>query len=104
MSNHCREETLEGGKKWVSEEIASMFDIHMVHTLSRAEEGSIVRAVCPNIATEHVEQLLTVAQAVRQGGDSMLGSTILLSTRQLIRIAKRLEKYPDESIVRCAFF
>ena len=91
------EETLEG-KKWFSEEIASMYDIHMVEALSRAEEGGILRAVCPAIAADTVEKLLAVAAAVRSGSDSVLGSTILLSTRQLVRIAKRLERYPDESI------
>lgn len=91
------EETVEG-KKWFSEEIASMYDIHMVEPLSRAEEGGILRSVCPNIADDAVEKLLAVAAAVRSGSDSVLGSTILLSTRQLIRIAKRLERYPDESI------
>jgi hypothetical protein len=65
-----------------------MFDIHMVSPLSRAEEAVIIRAVCPTITAEHVEQLLAISQAVRAGGDSMLGSSIHLSTRQLIRIAK----------------
>jgi energy-coupling factor transporter ATP-binding protein EcfA2 len=40
-----------------------------------------------------VEKLLNVAASVRSNADGVLGSTINLSTRQLIRIAKRMEAF-----------
>lgn len=89
-------EATVSGKPWLTEELVSMFDVHTVAPLSSEEELELVTSCCPNYSG--IKQLLEVAQATRGGGKNLLGGSITLSTRQLIQIASRLAKFPDESI------
>jgi hypothetical protein len=36
-------------KGWANEELASMFDVHVVAALPRAEEAAVIRSTCPTI-------------------------------------------------------
>lgn len=89
-------EATVAGKPWLTEELASMFDVHTVAPLSIEEELELVSSCCSSYGG--AKRLLDVAGATRAGGQNLLGGSITLSTRQLIQIAARLEKFPDESI------
>lgn len=79
-----------------------MFDVHTVTPLSLADSRRVVEAACPRLSLQHTEDLFCVAAAARDtvaaDGDSLVASTVDLSTRQLLRIARRLERYPGDGV------
>eukprot|EP00041_Stephanoeca_diplocostata_P021699 m.509785 g.509785 ORF g.509785 m.509785 type:complete len:1988 (-) comp21889_c0_seq22:1623-7586(-) len=92
----------DGGKPWLSEEITSMFDIHVVAPLSLADNRRIVETACPRLSPAHADALFRVGAAARdtvaRDSDSLMASAVDLSTRQLLRIARRLERYPGDGV------
>ena len=89
-------EAMQDGKTWINEELVSMFDIHTVAPLPRAEELQLIKTLCPGLEEPKLRRLFDVAVDMRAGGDNALGATnVTLSTRQLLKIARRMEKFPD---------
>ncbi|KAJ8253375.1 hypothetical protein GJAV_G00212230 [Gymnothorax javanicus] len=76
-----------------------MFLFHAVRPLSRAEETAIIHAMTPNAPAEAVEQLLQLTHKLRETRDPTAQSLASsLSTRQLLRICRRLSQHPEESV------
>eukprot|EP00088_Acartia_fossae_P010900 TRINITY_DN15467_c2_g1_i2.p1 TRINITY_DN15467_c2_g1~~TRINITY_DN15467_c2_g1_i2.p1 ORF type:complete len:537 (+),score=101.70 TRINITY_DN15467_c2_g1_i2:81-1613(+) len=90
-------QTGSGKGQWLIPEILSMFLYHDMRSLSKLEETTILREVTGNSA-ESLDEILRITHKLRSAEDASLRSiSTSLSTRQLIRIAKRLQRFPDES-------
>ncbi|XP_071782446.1 von Willebrand factor A domain-containing protein 8 [Centroberyx gerrardi] len=88
-----------GGQQWLGPELLTMFLYHSVAPLARAEEISLIQGLTPNVPKEAVEQLLHLTHSLRKTNDPTAQSLASsLSTRQLLRICRRLSQYPEESI------
>ncbi|KAM3861847.1 von Willebrand factor A domain-containing protein 8 [Diretmus argenteus] len=88
-----------GGQQWLGPELLTMFLYHTVTPLARAEEMRLIQGLTPNVPKEAVEQLLHLTHSLRKTNDPMAQSLASsLSTRQLLRICRRLSQYPEESI------
>lgn len=88
-----------GSKTWFTEETASMFLTHTVENMDLNEERALITTMYPALVESgRVEELLEIAASVRGGSDDLLASTISLSTRQLLRIAARMNAFPSEDI------
>nr|XP_057938465.1 von Willebrand factor A domain-containing protein 8 isoform X2 [Doryrhamphus excisus] len=87
------------GQQWLGPELLTMFLYHTVSPLARAEEVSLLQGLSPNVPKEAAEQLLHLTHTLRQTNDSTAQSLASsLSTRQLLRICRRLSSYPEEHI------
>ena len=83
--------------QWLTAEILSMFVFHDMRSLSQSEESQVVTALAGK-AGQTMTDIMTVTHKLRQSEDASLRSVATnLSTRQLLRLAKRLGQYPDES-------
>ncbi|CEG83438.1 hypothetical protein RMATCC62417_17358 [Rhizopus microsporus] len=84
---------------WLSAEILSMFHSIVVDSLPSNEEQEVLSALSPGVDEDKLRQLLTFARRLRRDTDDtvrMLSSA--LSTRQLIRICRRLSYFENESL------
>uniref|UniRef100_A0A8D3BWW5 von Willebrand factor A domain-containing protein 8 n=1 Tax=Scophthalmus maximus TaxID=52904 RepID=A0A8D3BWW5_SCOMX len=87
------------GQQWLGPELLTMFLYHTVTPLARAEEMGLIQGLNPNVPTEAAEQLLLLTHSLRNTNDPTAQSLASsLSTRQLLRICRRLSHYPEESI------
>lgn len=87
------------GQQWLGPELLTMFLYHTVTPLSREEEMHLIQGLTLNVPKEAAEQLLHLTHSLRQMNDPTAQSLASsLSTRQLLRICRRLSQYPDESI------
>uniref|UniRef100_A0A8C8HF33 AAA+ ATPase domain-containing protein n=1 Tax=Oncorhynchus tshawytscha TaxID=74940 RepID=A0A8C8HF33_ONCTS len=87
------------GQQWLGPELLTMFMFHNIQPLSRTQETSLIQGLTPNVPKEAVEQLLHLTHNLRQTNDPTAQSLASsLSTRQLLRICRRLSQYPEESI------
>ncbi|KAL0985591.1 hypothetical protein UPYG_G00159100, partial [Umbra pygmaea] len=88
-----------GGQQWLGPEILTMFLFHNIQPLASKQETSLIQGLTPNVPREAVEQLLRLTHSLRQNSEPTAQSLASsLSTRQLLRICRRLSQYPDESI------
>ncbi|KAE8299825.1 von Willebrand factor A domain-containing protein 8 Precursor [Larimichthys crocea] len=87
------------GQQWLSPELLTMFLYHTVTPLAKAEEMRLIQGLTLNVPKEAAEQLLHLAHSLRGTNDPTAQSLASsLSTRQLLRICRRLSHYPEESI------
>ncbi|XP_061547312.1 von Willebrand factor A domain-containing protein 8 isoform X2 [Phycodurus eques] len=87
------------GQQWLGPELLTMFLYHTVSPLARAEELDLLRGLSPNVPTEAAEQLLHLTHTLQQTNDPTAQSLASsLSSRQLLRICRRLSRYPEESV------
>uniref|UniRef100_A0A3Q2ZT42 von Willebrand factor A domain containing 8 n=1 Tax=Kryptolebias marmoratus TaxID=37003 RepID=A0A3Q2ZT42_KRYMA len=87
-------------QQWLGPELLTMFLYHTVDPLAKAEEMALIRGLIPNVPNEAAEQLLHLTHSLRQTNDPTAQSLASsLSTRQLLRLCRRLSQYPEESIV-----
>ncbi|XP_076011540.1 von Willebrand factor A domain-containing protein 8 isoform X2 [Genypterus blacodes] len=87
------------GQQWLGPELLTMFLYHTVTPLARAEEISLIQGLAPNVPEEATEQLLHLTHTLRKTNDPTAQSLASsLSTRQLLRICRRLSQYPEESV------
>ncbi|KAG7501738.1 von Willebrand factor A domain-containing 8 [Solea senegalensis] len=87
------------GQQWLGPEQLTMFFYHTVPPLAKAEEMGLIQGLTPNVPTEAAEQLLQLTHTLRKTNDPTAQSLASsLSTRQLLRICRRLSQYPEESI------
>ncbi|KAG1058417.1 hypothetical protein G6F42_028684 [Rhizopus arrhizus] len=76
-----------------------MFHFIVVDSLPSHEEQEVLSALSPGVDEDKLRQLLTFARRLRRDKDDtirMLSSA--LSTRQLIRICRRLSYFENESL------
>eukprot|EP00092_Neocalanus_flemingeri_P037789 GFUD01041137.1.p1 GENE.GFUD01041137.1~~GFUD01041137.1.p1 ORF type:complete len:1900 (+),score=456.60 GFUD01041137.1:60-5702(+) len=82
--------------QWLSPEILSMFSFHEMRSLSQKEEGEVLTQMA-GTSGEVLEDILRVTHKLRSSEDGALRSIANnLSTRQLLRIARRLQKFSNE--------
>ncbi|KAM4558944.1 von Willebrand factor A domain-containing protein 8 [Odontesthes bonariensis] len=87
------------GQQWLGPELLTMFLYHTVTPLAKAEEMGLIQGLTPNVPEEAAEQLLHLTHSLRKTNDPTAQSLASsLSTRQLLRICRRLSQYPEESI------
>ncbi|KAG0177699.1 von Willebrand factor A domain-containing protein 8 [Apophysomyces sp. BC1021] len=86
---------------WLTAEILSMFQFIVVDSLPSKEEQEVLECLSPGVNEDKLKQLLAFARRLRRDKDDtvrMLSSA--LSTRQLIRICRRIAYFQndDESL------
>ncbi|KAI8983752.1 AAA domain-containing protein [Pilobolus umbonatus] len=84
---------------WLTAEILSMFQFIVVDSLPSNEEMEVLKALSPGVDETKLGQLLTFSRRLRRDADEtirMISSA--LSTRQLIRICRRLAYFENESL------
>ncbi|XP_028992985.1 von Willebrand factor A domain-containing protein 8 isoform X2 [Betta splendens] len=87
------------GQQWLGPELLTMFLYHRVALLSKSEEMDLIQGLSPNVPKEAAEQLLHLTHSLRGTNDPTAQSLASsLSTRQLLRICRRLSQYPEESV------
>ncbi|XP_063282038.1 von Willebrand factor A domain-containing protein 8 [Pelobates fuscus] len=86
-------------QQWLGPELLTMFMYHEIKPSTKREEIQIMREMVPNVPKEAVEQLLTLKHKLRNTKDPTAQSLASsLSTRQLLRICRRLSQYPEERL------
>ncbi|KAL8625507.1 hypothetical protein ACOMHN_014596 [Nucella lapillus] len=84
-------------QQWMSPEMLTMFLYHQLRPLSRREEFSVIAKLIPNIPD--LSRLFDFVHKLRDSKDGTLTSLAAsFSTRQLLRIARRLTSYPGEDL------
>ncbi|CAG8510049.1 14562_t:CDS:10, partial [Ambispora leptoticha] len=84
---------------WLSSEICAMFQFIAVRPLEYHEEAEVLHALSPGINEKSLELLLRFANRLRQDKDETIKIlSDAFSTRQLIRICRRITAFPDESL------
>ncbi|KAJ2997148.1 von Willebrand factor A domain-containing protein 8 [Globomyces sp. JEL0801] len=84
---------------WLNQEILSLFSFVVMRPMSIAEEKEVMLSLFPHLSKDIIDTLTSLAHSLRIEKDetlSMLASN--LSTRQLLRIGRRLSVYPKESL------
>ncbi|XP_060089562.1 von Willebrand factor A domain-containing protein 8 [Heteronotia binoei] len=88
-------------QQWLVPELLTLFLFHSVKPLSKREEMRVLNEKVPNVPSAAVEQLLKLTHRLRETQDPRTQSLASsLSTRQLLRVCRRLSHYPDESLYR----
>ncbi|XP_072473221.1 von Willebrand factor A domain-containing protein 8 isoform X2 [Notamacropus eugenii] len=88
-------------QQWLGPEFLTLFFFHHMKPLIRSEEMEVIKEMVPNVPHDAMEKLLSFTHKLRETEDPTAQSLAAsLSTRQLLRIARRLSKYPDESLHR----
>ncbi|KAK2514328.1 Vwa8 [Columba guinea] len=86
-------------QQWLGPEFLTLFLFHHVRSLSKSEEIQVIKEMIPNVPSVAVEQLLSLTHRLRETNDATAQSLASsLSTRQLLRICRRLSQHPDESL------
>ncbi|KAI8646980.1 AAA domain-containing protein [Parasitella parasitica] len=84
---------------WLTAEILSMFHFIVVDSLPSHEEQQVLGALSPGVDEGKLRQLLTFARRLRRDKDDTIRIlSSALSTRQLIRICRRLAYFENESL------
>lgn len=89
-----------GKGQWLNTEVLSMFMFHEMRPLSSLEELHVVQSLTgQDKIPPALSSIMHLTEKLRQSEDVSL-STIAnsLSTRQLVRIARRLKRFPSEDI------
>ena len=87
-----------GKGQWLTPEILSMFLYHDMRSLSQTEELHVLTEMTGTPGSI-LPEVLRVTHALRNSEDAALRSVATsLSTRQLLRVGRRLQKFPDESV------
>ncbi|XP_012866093.1 PREDICTED: von Willebrand factor A domain-containing protein 8 [Dipodomys ordii] len=86
-------------QQWLGPEFLTMFFFHYMKPLVKSEEIQVVKEMVPNIPQEALNKLLSFTHKLRETQDPTAQSLASsLSTRQLLRIARRLSQYPNENL------
>ncbi|KAK9739681.1 AAA domain (dynein-related subfamily) [Popillia japonica] len=91
---------LQTGVNWMSPEVLSLFIFHEAHALSKHEEMHIITSQC-GVIQKPLHQIIDLAHILphilRRNPDPALRNLSgHLSTRQLLRIASRMAKFPTD--------
>jgi len=90
-------QTGTGKGQWLTPEMLSMFVYHDMRSLSQTEELEVISQLTGKPGSV-LEDVLRATHKLRSSEDTSLKSiSTSLSTRQLLRVARRLQKFPDES-------
>ncbi|CAH0398204.1 unnamed protein product [Chilo suppressalis] len=85
------------GQQWLSPELLSLFVFHEMRNLSKEEEIFVINSLYGDIS-QPLHSIINLADELRSSDDGTLKNlSSSLSTRQLLRIANRMAKYPTDS-------
>ncbi|XP_049790817.1 von Willebrand factor A domain-containing protein 8 [Schistocerca nitens] len=88
----------QGRNQWLSSELLSLFLFHEMRPLSLEEELQIISHLYGTQQARLMSSIVDFAHKLRSSTDPTLRSLAnSLSTRQLLRIARRLSQYPMDS-------
>ncbi|GFY55984.1 von Willebrand factor A domain-containing protein 8 [Trichonephila inaurata madagascariensis] len=83
---------------WMNPELLSMFLFHTIRPLSLKEEKVVIENIVGNVS-EKFNSVLQFTHKLRNSEDDALRNvSASFSTRQLVRMARRLSSFPDESL------
>ncbi|XP_032258825.1 von Willebrand factor A domain-containing protein 8 isoform X3 [Phoca vitulina] len=86
-------------QQWLGPEFLTMFFFHYMKPLVKSEEIQVIKEMVPNIPQEALDRLLSFTHQLRETQDPTAQSLAAsLSTRQLLRISRRLSQYPNENL------
>ncbi|XP_012578723.1 PREDICTED: von Willebrand factor A domain-containing protein 8 isoform X2 [Condylura cristata] len=86
-------------QQWLGPEFLTMFLFHHMKPLVKSEEIQVIKEMVPNIPQEALDKLLSFTHNLRETQDPTAQSLASsLSTRQLLRISRRLSQYPNENL------
>ncbi|RUP51709.1 hypothetical protein BC936DRAFT_146399 [Jimgerdemannia flammicorona] len=84
---------------WLSPEIAGMFRFVVVQSMPLAEETQVLESLSPGVDKTKLSLLLKFANCLREDPDDTIKLlSNALSTRQLIRICRRIAYFPNENL------
>ena len=85
--------------RWLNSEILSMFSFVPTRPMKIEEEEVVLKTLFPSIDVKKLQKVTRFAQALRmEKEDTMQDLASNFSTRQLIRLVRRLAKYPNDSL------
>jgi von Willebrand factor A domain-containing protein 8 len=92
--------SLVPGASWLTAETCALFSYVWIRPFSREEERHVLHTLCPNAPQEKLKSLLDITAALRdQSEDDVIGGLAdSLSTRQLLRISRRLNSFPNADL------
>ncbi|XP_055954220.1 von Willebrand factor A domain-containing protein 8-like [Argiope bruennichi] len=83
---------------WINPELLSIFLFHSVRPLSFQEEKIVIEKMVGNVSAK-MNSILEFTHKLRNSDDDALRNvSSSLSTRQLVRMARRLSIFPDASV------
>ncbi|XP_023555905.1 von Willebrand factor A domain-containing protein 8 [Octodon degus] len=86
-------------QQWLGPEFLTMFFFHYMKPLVKSEEIQVIKEMVPNTPQEALQKLLSFTHKLRETQDPTAQSLAAsLSTRQLLRISRRLSQYPNENL------
>ncbi|XP_058438588.1 von Willebrand factor A domain-containing protein 8 isoform X2 [Marmota monax] len=86
-------------QQWLGPEFLTMFFFHYMKPLVKSEEIQVIKEMVPNIPQEALNKLLSFTHKLRETRDPTAQSLAAsVSTRQLLRISRRLSQYPNENL------
>ncbi|KAL4152349.1 hypothetical protein PRNP1_009281 [Phytophthora ramorum] len=86
---------------WLSSDTISMFSFHHLSAISASQSEAIVRSLYPKLPQEATNMLLALAEKLRSAKETSANAdyhALSLSTRQLLRVCRRLNAFPDKSV------
>lgn len=89
-------------KNWLGPEILSMFHFVPFRTMNLNEELHVIKTLFPTMNPEVLNQIIHFANSLRLEKEETLKTiSSSLSTRQLLRIARRMNSFPQDSMYTC---
>ncbi|PIK51485.1 putative von Willebrand factor A domain-containing protein 8 [Apostichopus japonicus] len=86
-------------QQWLTPELLTLFMYHHLRPLSLEEETQVLQGLETSAPSESMHKLLHLTHMLRTSSDHTLQSlSTSLSTRNLVRIAKRISQYENESL------
>eukprot|EP00049_Salpingoeca_infusionum_P004861 m.84891 g.84891 ORF g.84891 m.84891 type:complete len:1894 (-) comp12765_c0_seq4:107-5788(-) len=86
-------------KRWLNEELQTMFSFLQVHPLNHQQQQTILEATVPSLQPVLRDALINLSEVFQNAGKSpqtaMLTDSFKFSTRHVARVAKRLAAFPD---------
>ena len=89
-----------GGQQWLTDETQTMFFTVSVPTLTLAEQEYVIQNLAPKLPSDTRAALMRVAEVFTRQTEAgtALEASARLSLRQLLRVARRMERHPDDCL------
>ncbi|KAE8883184.1 von Willebrand factor A domain-containing protein 8 [Phytophthora fragariae] len=86
---------------WLSSDSISMFSFHHLPMISSEQSEKIVRSLYPGLPEETTSILLSFSEKLQNAKETSANAdyrALSLSTRQLLRVCRRLNAFPEHSL------
>ncbi|GMF35840.1 unnamed protein product [Phytophthora fragariaefolia] len=91
----------ESTAAWLISDSISMFSFHHLPIITSGQSEEVVRHLYPDLPDETTSMLLSFSEKLRHAKESSASADYLalsLSTRQLLRVCRRLDAFPEQSL------